>query len=172
MNGNPAAGFDQSQAQLLTGEFSSGVNNVYSSTGVAKPMAGEIQVGSMDGYKPADFAQPPKSQKRPLRRIVRRVLAILLIILLILTTAEELLVGLFRGRTLADSLAHVVGPTFFQGFAVSFVMFLILMPYSGFMCLSEVLGEGKLVRLFFVERPPARTGGWPDSGQQHENVSR
>jgi hypothetical protein len=97
---------------------------------------------------------------------------ILLIILLILTTAEELLVGLFRTRTLADSLAHVVGPTFFQGLAVSFVMFLILMPYSAFMCLSEVLGEGKLLRLFFVERPPARTGSWPDSGQQHENVSR
>jgi len=83
MNGYPAAGFDQSQAQLLTGEFSSGVNNVYSSTGGAKPMAGGFQVGSMDGYKPADFAQSPKSQKRPQRRIVRRVLAILLIILLL-----------------------------------------------------------------------------------------
>lgn len=28
----------------------------------------------MDGYKPADFAQPPKSQKRPQQRIAGRVL--------------------------------------------------------------------------------------------------
>ena len=49
------------------------------------------------------------------------------------------------------SLAHVVGPTFFQGLAVSFMMFSrIPMPYSAFMCLSEVLGEGELFRLFFV----------------------
>ena len=42
-----------------------------------------------------------------------------LLLLLILTTVEELLVGLIHGRALTDSLAHVVGPTFYQGFAVS-----------------------------------------------------
>ncbi len=76
MNGYPSAGFDQPQAQLVIGGFSSGVNNVYSSAGQSQPMAGGFQAGSMDGYKPIDFAQPPKNQKRLRRRIVRRVLAI------------------------------------------------------------------------------------------------
>ena len=51
-----------------------------------------------------------------------------LLVLLVLTTIEELVVGLFHGRALADSLTHIVGPTFFQGLAVCFIMFLILVP--------------------------------------------
>ena len=74
-----------------------------------------------------------------------------LLLLLILTTLEELLVGLIHGRALADSLAHVVGPTFYQGFAVSLIMFLILLPYSAFTCLGDVLGEQEVFRLFFVD---------------------
>jgi hypothetical protein len=74
-----------------------------------------------------------------------------LVLLLILTTLEELLVGLIEGRALADSLAHVVGPTFYQGVAVSLLMFLILLPYSAFTCLGDVLGEREVFRLFFVD---------------------
>ncbi len=75
-----------------------------------------------------------------------------LVLLLILTTIEEVLVGLIHRRAVADSLTHVVGPTFFQGLAVSFIMFLILVPYSAFTCLGDVLGERELFRLFFVDR--------------------
>jgi hypothetical protein len=79
---------------------------------------------------------------------------VFLIFLLILTTVEELLVGLLHHRALADSLAHVVGSTFFQGFAVCLVGYLVLVPYSAFMCLGEVLGERETIRLFFVSRSP------------------
>jgi hypothetical protein len=96
-----------------------------------------------------------------------------LVVLLILTTVEELVVGFIHDRTLGDSLSHVVGPTVFQGLAVCLVMFLVLVPYSAFTCLGDVLGERELFRLFFVDRavdgavrarladrmPPAQTSG-------------
>jgi hypothetical protein len=75
-----------------------------------------------------------------------------LLVLLILTTLEELIVGLIHDRTIADSLNHVVGPIFFQGLAVCLIMFLILVPYSAFTCLSDVVGESEMIRVFFVNR--------------------
>ena len=75
-----------------------------------------------------------------------------LIVLLVLTALEELIVGFIHGRAIADSLNHVVGPTFFGGLAVCLVLFLILVPYSAFTCLSEVVGERETARLFFVSR--------------------
>ncbi len=83
-----------------------------------------------------------------------------LVLLLILTTIEELIVGLINRRAMAESLTHVVGPTFFQGIAVCFIMFLILVPYSAFTCLGDVLGEREVFRLFFVDRStPVQTRG-------------
>ena len=75
-----------------------------------------------------------------------------LIVLLVLTTLEELIVGSIHGRAVADSLNHVVGPIFFEGLAVCLIMFLILVPYSAFTCLSDVVGERETARLFFVSR--------------------
>jgi hypothetical protein len=75
-----------------------------------------------------------------------------LIMLLILTTIEELIVGFIHDRATVDSLNHVVGPIFFEGLAVCLIMFLILVPYSAFTCLSDVVGERETVRLFFVSR--------------------
>ena len=98
---------------------------------------------------------------------------VFLIVLLILTTLEELIVGFIHNRAVADSLNHVVGPIFFEGLAVCLIMFLILVPYSAFTCLSDVVGERETIRLFFVSRdvdpvvrnrltgrqPPAQTSG-------------
>jgi hypothetical protein len=75
-----------------------------------------------------------------------------LIVLLILTTVEELVVGVIHQRAIIDSLQHVVGPTFFQGIAASLIMFLILVPFSAFTCLSDALGEREIFRLFFIDR--------------------
>jgi len=75
-----------------------------------------------------------------------------LIVLLILTTLEQLIGGFIRGRAVADSLTHVVGPKLFQGLAVCLIMFLILVPYSAFTALSDVLGERETIRLSFVSR--------------------
>jgi Na+-translocating ferredoxin:NAD+ oxidoreductase RnfE subunit len=75
-----------------------------------------------------------------------------LVLLLVLSTIEEITVGLIHSRPVDDSLQHVVGPIFFEGIAVSFVMFLILVPYCAFQSLGAVMGEGKLARLFFISR--------------------
>lgn len=53
---------------------------------------------------------------------------VFLILLLVLTTLEELFVGLIHHRALADSLAHVVGSTFLQGFSVCLIIFLVVSP--------------------------------------------
>lgn len=74
-----------------------------------------------------------------------------LILLLALTTIEEIVVGGVRHRPFSDSITHVVGPTVFEGIAVCLVLFLILLPYSAFVCLSDVLGERETLRLFFVD---------------------
>jgi hypothetical protein len=78
-----------------------------------------------------------------------------------------LFVGLIRHRALADSLAHVVGSTFLQGFSVCLIIFLILVPYSAFICLGEVLGEREVTRLFFVSRSPS-----PSARERPEQLSR
>jgi len=75
-----------------------------------------------------------------------------LILLLVLTTLEELIVGWIHHRSLVESLTHVVGPTFYEGLAASFIMFLILVPYSAFVCLGDALGEHEIFRLFFIDR--------------------
>jgi hypothetical protein len=74
-----------------------------------------------------------------------------LILLLVLTMIEEIVVGSIRHRPLSDSLSHVVGPTVFEGIAVCLILFLILVPYSAFVCLADVLGERETLRLFFVD---------------------
>jgi multidrug transporter EmrE-like cation transporter len=76
---------------------------------------------------------------------------IFLFLLLVLTTIEEIVVGSIRHRPLFDSLTHVVGHTVFEGFSICLVLFLILVPYSAFVCLADVLGERETLRLFFVE---------------------
>jgi hypothetical protein len=75
-----------------------------------------------------------------------------LVVLLILTALEELIVGFIHDRATADSLKHVAGPTVYVALASCLIMFLILMPYSAFTCLSDVVGERETVRLFFVNR--------------------
>jgi hypothetical protein len=85
-----------------------------------------------------------------------------LLLLLVLTTIEELLVGAIHGRTMSESLTHVVGPSLYVGLATCLVMFLILVPYCAFKSLGEVLGDQYLVRLFFVERLDKRGDGGAD----------
>ena len=80
---------------------------------------------------------------------------IFLILLLVLTTIEEILVGAVHHRPLSQSLAHVVGSTVFEAAAVCLVFFLILVPFSAFDCLQDVLGERETLRLFFVDGPRA-----------------
>jgi hypothetical protein len=81
-----------------------------------------------------------------------------LVLLLVLDALEEIIVGLVHHRTLADSLAELGGGTLYQLIAMSFIVFLMLIPFFAFRVLGEVVGERNLVRVFFVPRRVAAKG--------------
>jgi hypothetical protein len=75
-----------------------------------------------------------------------------LLLLVILTIIEEVVVGLFHHRPIAATLGDLVGSRLEEILAGYLIILLVLIPYFAFRVLGEVLGEGRLVRMFFVER--------------------
>jgi hypothetical protein len=75
-----------------------------------------------------------------------------LVLLIVLTIIEEAVVGLFHGQSIATSLGELVGPRLEETIASIFIILLVLIPYFAFRVLDETLGEGRLLRMFFVER--------------------
>ena len=80
---------------------------------------------------------------------------VFLILLIVLTVIEEAVVGLIHGRSIAASLADLVGRRLMETLAGYLIMLLVLIPYFAFLVLDDVLGAGRLVRMFFVSRKPA-----------------
>jgi hypothetical protein len=81
-----------------------------------------------------------------------------LVLLIILTIIEEAVVGLFHHRSIAASLGELFGPRLEETLAGYLIMLLVLIPYFAFRVLGEALGEGRLTRMFFVEREPMAGG--------------
>jgi hypothetical protein len=77
-----------------------------------------------------------------------------LVLLIILTIIEEAVVGLFHHRSIAASLGELAGVRLEETLAGYLIMLLVLVPYFAFRVLGEALGEGRLARMFFVEREP------------------
>ena len=77
-----------------------------------------------------------------------------LLLLVILTIIEAVVVGLFHHQSIAASLGDLVGSRLEETLAGYLIMLLVLIPYFAFQVLDEALGEGRLVRMFFVEREP------------------
>ena len=75
-----------------------------------------------------------------------------LVLLIILTIIEEAVVGLFHHRSIASSLSELVGPRLEETIAGFVIMLLVLIPFFAFRVLSEALREGRLERMFLVER--------------------
>jgi hypothetical protein len=82
---------------------------------------------------------------------LRRAFAIL-VLLIVLTIIEEAVVGLFHGRPIAASLGDLFGTRLAETLAGYLIMLLVLIPFFAFRVLSETVGEGRLERMFFVER--------------------
>lgn len=83
--------------------------------------------------------------------MLRRAFAFL-VLLVVLTIIEEVVVGLFHHQTVAASLDELTGTKLAESFAGILILFLVLIPYFAIRVLGEELGEGRLVRMFFVER--------------------
>jgi hypothetical protein len=76
-----------------------------------------------------------------------------LVLLAVLTIIEEVVVGLIHHRSIAASLSELFGARLEETLAGYLIMLLVLIPFFAFRVLSEALGEGRLERMFFVERP-------------------
>jgi hypothetical protein len=75
-----------------------------------------------------------------------------LVLLIIMTIIEEAVVGLFHHQLIATSLGELVGLRLEETLAGFLIILLVLIPFFAFRVLSEVLGEGRLERMFFVEQ--------------------
>ena len=78
----------------------------------------------------------------------------LLVLLIIMTIIEEAVVGLFHGQSITASLSELGGPRLEETLAGFLIMLVVLIPYCAFHVLDAALGEGRLARMFFVEREP------------------
>lgn len=76
---------------------------------------------------------------------------VFLVFLLVLSAIEEAVVGALHGHTIAESISAVVGSRFFEILSSTLIMFLALLPYFAIRQLADVLGAGRLARLFFVD---------------------
>jgi hypothetical protein len=96
-----------------------------------------------------------RNSTRPLVWPTLRSAATFLVLLIILTVVEEAVVGLLHHRMIAVSLGDLFGAKLDETLASYVIMLLILIPYCAFRVLSEELGEGRLERMFFVQRRPS-----------------
>ena len=95
-----------------------------------------------------------RTTTRPLIWPTLRKAFALLVLLIILTTVEEAVVGLFHRQPIAVSMGELFGARLQETIAGFVIMLLVLIPYSAFVVLGQALGEGRLERMFFVEREP------------------
>jgi len=77
-----------------------------------------------------------------------------LVLLVVLVIIEEVVVGLFHRQSVAASLGELTGARLYETLAGILILLLVLIPYFAFHVLDEALGEGRLARMFFIERPP------------------
>ena len=75
-----------------------------------------------------------------------------LALLVVLIIIEEVVVGWFRHQSAAAALGELTGAKLDEILAGILILLLVLTPYFAFHVLNEALGEGRLARMFFVER--------------------
>jgi hypothetical protein len=78
--------------------------------------------------------------------------ALFTIVLACFKILEDAGLGMYRGKSFQESIADLGGGTLNGILCVSLIMFVTLIPFFGVTELQGVLGEGKLVQLFFRPR--------------------
>ena len=78
--------------------------------------------------------------------------AVFSVILISFYILEEVLVGVWHGKTLANSMPAVGGGRLAGILLVGFTMFVVLMPFFALRELGRDIGDDKLYELFFVRR--------------------
>jgi hypothetical protein len=78
--------------------------------------------------------------------------AVFSIILISFYILEEILLGLWHGKTFAESVPPIGGGTLNGTLVVGLIMFFVLMPFFALREIGRDLGDGRLYELFFVRR--------------------
>jgi hypothetical protein len=78
--------------------------------------------------------------------------AVFTIILMSFYVFEEALLGMWHGKTIADSIPPVGGGSWQGILWLGGIMFVVLMPFFAVTEISRDLGEGKLYEVFFIRR--------------------
>ena len=65
---------------------------------------------------------------------------------------EEILLGMWHGKTFSDSIPAVGGGTLGGILSIGIIMFVVLMPFFALKEIGRDIGEDKLYELFFVRR--------------------
>ena len=78
--------------------------------------------------------------------------ALFTIVLACFKILEDAGLGMYRGKSFQESIADLGGGTFNGILCVSLIMFVMLIPFFVLTELQGVLGEGKLMQLFFRPR--------------------
>jgi hypothetical protein len=99
-----------------------------------------------------------------LHRIANRAV-LLFLLLIVLAVAEELLVGAFHGKSMAQVLAEYGGQRVAELAATSFLVLLVLIPLIVVEDVNEALRPGGL-RGLLLAPPPGAPAGEPRSGRQ------
>ena len=66
---------------------------------------------------------------------------------------EDAAVGHFHGKSFRESISDLGGGTWKGILTLTFLLFVLLVPFFGIGELERVLGAGKLAQLFFRQRP-------------------
>ena len=99
-------------------------------------IASKLHLGDVDRGAPLMYPTLRKS-------------AIFSVILGLFKILEEAAVGLFRGRSLSDSIAEVGGGTLKGILSLMAILFVVLIPFFAFTELETIVGEGRLKQVFF-----------------------
>ena len=75
--------------------------------------------------------------------------ALFTVVLACFKIVEDAGIGLYHGKSFAESIADLGGGTLQGILILTLLLFVILIPFVGFGELGRVLGEGKLKQLFF-----------------------
>lgn len=92
--------------------------------------------------------------------------AVFSIILMCFHFVEQVLVGMFHGKTVAQSIPEIGGGGLEGILIVGVFMFVVLMPFVAFRELGRIMGEDKLKSLMFGR---GTTAGTVHSGTQRDN---
>ena len=83
--------------------------------------------------------------------------AIFTVVLACFKLLEGAAVGLYRGKSFAESIADLGGGTLRALLTLTLLLFVVLIPFVGFGELQRVLGEGKLKQMFFYPRSQSQS---------------